>query len=34
MGVDAPKALDGPRYELRISGYDGRILTARIDTDD
>lgn len=25
---------DGQRYELRVSGYDGRILTARVDHDD
>ena len=25
---------DGQRYELRISGYDGRILTARVDHND
>ena len=25
---------DGQRYELRISGYDGRILNARVDNDD
>ena len=24
---------DGQRYELRISGYDGRILNARVDND-